>query len=341
MSESSSRWTQVLWDWATTFAVALVLTTALHLFVVQPFVVPTSSMADTVLPGDYIVVSKLHYGPKTPVSVGIPFLELYVPGIRLPSTRLPGFDRPQRGDIAVFHYPVEAAPVDQKTAYVKRLVGLPGDTVVVREGRVAVNGRRLDRPPTVQERWRVRLTNPRLRLSERHLAPLGIEAAQATSDPHVRLVDATSHAAQRLESLPFVERVDRLEAAASTNLFPSGASHTRDDYGPVPVPSAGDVVRLTEATWPRYKAIIQRYEGHSAQRLADGRVRIDGDTTRTYRIEQDYYFVMGDNRDNSLDSRFWGFVPKSHLIGPAVLTLFSWDGASNTPRFDRFFHSLS
>jgi signal peptidase I len=339
---SSSNGSQTLRDWARALLFAVAITTAFHLFVVQPFVVPTPSMAKTVLPGDYILVSKVHYGPKTPVSLGIPFLEAYVPGVQLPSTRLPGLDEPQRSDIVVFHYPPESGPVDQKTHYVKRLVGCPGDTLRVREGRVVVNGHRLERPSTVQEQWRVRLNDPRFRVPSRTIDRLGIETVRTTSNPRVVLVDATAAAAQHLRSLPYVEDVTptRSDGPSTGSLFPRGTNYTYDDYGPIRIPQAGKTVRLTEKTWPVYKSIIRRFENHSARRLDPGRFQIDGKITNTYRIEQDYYFVMGDNRDNSLDSRSWGFVPETHIEGRAVLTLFSWDDETNMPRLNRLFHSL-
>lgn len=93
----TSRWKRTLQEWLKAGLFAVLVVTALHVFVVQPFIVPTPSMARTVLPGDYILVSKLHYGPQTPQSVGIPFLNVYVPGLQLPSTRLPGLTKPERG----------------------------------------------------------------------------------------------------------------------------------------------------------------------------------------------------------------------------------------------------
>lgn len=200
-------WKHAAGAWLKSLCFALLIATGVQVFLVQPFVVPTSSMAKTIKPGDYILVSKLHYGPRTPHSIGFPFLDLYVPGVHLPSVRLPGLAEPKHGDVVVFHYPPEKKPIDQKTAYVKRLVGLPGDTVEVQNGRAVVNGKPLTAVPTVQQQWDVHLKDPRMRLLPNHLRPLSIQAARLTSDPNRRLVTATPEAADALEAYSFVRSV--------------------------------------------------------------------------------------------------------------------------------------
>ncbi|WP_263841918.1 signal peptidase I [Salinibacter sp.] len=339
---NSPSWKGIAREWLKSLSFALLIVVGIHVFLFQPFVVPTSSMAKTIKPGDYILVSKLHYGARTPHSVGIPFLDLYVPGVQLPSVRLPGFTKPERGDIAVFYYPPETRPIDQKTAYVKRLIGLPGDTVEVQNGRAVVNGDPLSAVPTVQQQWNVYLKDSRMRLSPNHLRPLGIQTTRPTSDPKRRLVTATSDAAGALESYSFVRSVE-MRASASPEkqpTFPEKSDFTRDDYGPVPVPGENQTVQLTDSTWSLYKKVIRKYEGHRAERVDNGVYRIDGQRKRRYTFEQDYFFVMGDNRDNSLDSRFWGYVPKDHLNGEAVMTLFSWDSENTFFRLRRTFQGL-
>ena len=335
-------WKHAAGAWLKSLCFALLIATGFQVFLVQPFVVPTSSMAKTIKPGDYILVSKLHYGPRTPHSVGLPFLDLYVPGVHLPSARLPGFTVPERGDVVVFHYPPEKKPIDRKTAYVKRLVGLPGDTVEVQNGRAVVNGKPLTAVPTVQQQWDVHLKDPRMRLLPNHLRPLGIQAARPTSDPDRRLVTATPEAADALEAYSFVRSValSASTSPAKQPTFPANSDFTRDEYGPVPVPRKNQTVRLTDSTWSLYKKVIRQYEGHSAERVESGGFRIDGQRNRRYTFEQNYFFVMGDNRDNSLDSRFWGYVPEDHLNGEAVFTLFSWDREQNVFRMGRTLQGL-
>ena len=242
----------------------------------------------------------------------------------------------------MFYYPPEQKPTDQKTAYVKRLIALPGDTIETQNGWAVVNGDRLNLPPTIQQQWNVYLTDPRMRLSPSHLRPLGIRKVQDPSDSGRRIVNATRDAVDRLESLSFVRRVELIETPKpkGRSLFPRGRNFTPDEYGPLPVPRKNETIKLTDETWTLYRTVIRKHEGHDARRAESGAFYIDGHERQWYTFEQDYYFVLGDNRDNSLDSRFWGYVPKDHLAGEAVATLFSWDDRENFFRLGRTFHVL-
>lgn len=332
----------LLYETAKSLVFALLVVTALHTFIVQPFTVPTPSMAGTIVPGDYVVVSKVHYGPKTPVSPGIPFLKLYVPGVTLPSVRLPGFSSIERGDVVVFHLPIEDVPVDQKTPYLKRVVALPGDVFEIRDKALFVNGERLPFPEKMQQLWWIHLKEGQAYLSESQLVQRGVSATYRTDNTELLLIEATNEAIQKVESLAAVERVEpySFSSDASDDIFPKGSGFTPDEYGPITIPYRGQVVPLDETTLPTYGAIIEKYEGHTVERGDDHTFLIDGRPAQTYTIEQDYYFMMGDNRDNSLDSRFWGFVPEDHVMGKAVATVFSWDEETHRPRFDRMFRPI-
>ncbi|MEM1094022.1 MAG: signal peptidase I [Bacteroidota bacterium] len=327
--------------WGQSLGFAAAVGTVVFTFIIQPFVVPTPSMAATILPGDRILVSKLHYGPSTPRTLAIPFTDLYLPGVEFPATRLPGFSTVQRGDAIVFHYPRETGPIDRKPRWFKRIVGLPGDAVLLRDKVTYVNGSVVEPHPNQQQWWQVTLTDARMRLNAQRVFELGAEQVRPLGGSNTMLVMGTQAMAEALAGWSYVATVTPYlvsEAMANAlDLFPSGAGYTTDNYGPITVPKAGTTVALTDETWPQLERVIREYEGHTAQRRADGSFWIDGAAATTFTFAQDYYFVMGDNRDNSEDSRFWGFVPHDHLIGKPVAIFFSHDPETFIPRLDRIF----
>lgn len=246
-------------------AFAIVLALFLKAFVVGVCLVPSDSMAQTILPGDFLLINKLGFAIRTPARV--PFTD-----IPIPSLSLPGFLRPHRGDILVFIRPGEGDDSNRSghVTYVKRCIALPGDSVVITAGKVFVNGRLFPDP-------------------ERPVSD-----GDTTSSSSIRRY----HSEQRRQR-PGI-----------------------DNFGPVRVPGSGDNVELSESDLEQWKDFIGQ-EGHSVGVNGKGEVMIDGRPQPSYRIEHDYYFVLGDNRDNSLDSRFWGYVPDDVIVGKAVLIYWS------------------
>lgn len=307
------------------------------------FRIPTPSMEKNLLVGDYLFVSKLHYGTRLPLTLGVPFSSWNVPGIRFPYTRLPGFSEIERGDAIVFNYPPEEAPIDRKMHYIKRVIGMPGETVAVRDKVVQINGEPLPLGTGMQQFWYVYKNDPRYRLPSSRLRELGVSDVRPTRDASVVRVLATRRAIEAMNAWPWIERVEPYIArdeAFSALMYPAGRGYTPDNYGPISVPAQGETVVLTDENWPIYQPIIERYEGRATQKVGSDAFRIDGERTTTYTFRQDYYFVMGDNRDNSEDSRFWGVVPEDHIVGKALFTYFSWDSESNLPRFSRIFRGI-
>lgn len=259
-------------------------------FIVEAYRIPTGSMETTLKVGDFLLVNKFLYNVKTPTS--IPFTD-----VRLPHFGFGGMRAPQNGDIIVFEWPGDRDELHHTEVvnYIKRCVGIPGDTIVVRNKVLSVNGKEFFHPP-------------------------GMQFIQ-----------------------PFPFRPDQVDP----RMFPPGASWNQDQYGPLRVPKKGDVVELNAESYQRWAIFIMR-EGHTADLTGSG-VIIDGKPATSYTVERNYYFMMGDNRDNSEDSRFWGFVPEDNIVGQAMIVYWSWDPSISfanfgkligTTRWDRIFHLI-
>ncbi|MCM1348879.1 MAG: S26 family signal peptidase [Firmicutes bacterium] len=239
-------------------------------------------------------------------------------------------------------------PVDRRENYVKRAVGLPGETLKIVDGQIYINGAPQAMPANVQFNYVVQTTRP---LSESDWQLFGVsndDAAQApvTLDPAdfsnwssagFDPASASSHPIYRtpltqamvdkIKSSGLVKAIIREPAPMGEFLFPDGLSDswTRQDYGPVLIPKKGMTIKITPENWPMYERVIRNYEYHYDSYVKDGRVYIDGAPADTYTFRMDYYFMMGDNRDCSLDSRYWGFVPEDHIVGKPMRVLLSFD----------------
>jgi signal peptidase I len=244
-------------------------------FVLASFMVPTGSMENEVLTGELLFVNKFIYGGTSPRNV--PFTN-----IRLPWFRLPAFRDVHRGDVIVFVFPGmrdEVQPEDF-TFYLKRCIGVSGDTVAVRNRVVYVNGQMMPLPRNVRfdRGWEI-----------------------PSNDPDERI-------------------------------FPKGAPWNEDNFGPLVIPKQGMVIPLNTQNFSAWEIFIKR-EGHMAS-IAGTTVLIDGKPASSYTVQRDYIFGMGDHRDNSLDGRYWGFIPKENLVGTPMLVYWSWD--SDIPLYDIF-----
>lgn len=331
---------QVIKEWLGALGFAFVAMLALHTFIFQPFVVPTPSMANTVLPGEYLIVSKLHYGAQTPHSIGIPYTNLYIKGVTLPAYRLPGLREVSRGDVVVFHLPTESEhPINKRQPYLKRTMGLPGETLAIKDKKFSIDGDLIEDYDGLQIFWDVYKTDPRASLSYSRLKDMGVEEVIPLNNHQVRII-ATEAVAKEIATWSYVAQVVPYVAGAqvaSTRLFPFNKAQTNDNYAPLWIPEAGATLPLNEENWQIYGKTIQALEQVALTRTAPGQFSIDDKPVTSYQFKQDYYFMVGDNRDNSLDSRYWGFVPADHILGKAVARFYSWDKEARWPRFDRMF----
>ena len=313
---------KAVYEWVNAIIFATVVASLVHIFFFQMYVIPSSSMEKSLLVGDYLYVSKVAYGPQMPnTPVAFPFVHHTMPfsktkksfseSVKWPYHRLKGLGRIERNDVVVFNFPagdtvllerqdvsyydvlrqyqqtfghqagrerlmqeytVITRPVDKRENYIKRCIGLPGDSIRIEETAVYVNGK-------PQE-------------------PVAV--------------------------------------------FPQDRRYAwnQDNYGPIWIPQAGTAVALTADNLPLYRRIIETYEGNDLRVDEEGKIFINGEQTDTYTFRMNYYWMMGDNRHNSADSRFWGFVPEDHIVGKASFIWLSLDPEKSFPaniRWNRMF----
>ena len=254
-------------------------------------------------------------------------------------------------DFAVRNYgPVKVRPSDKKDHYVKRCVAVAGDTLEIRDGAVYVNSEREVTLPGMQNSYTV--TTNGQRLNPRSLERLGLNKSELWFDQTLPGYPAMPLTEKMLEELKGYSSIVSIEPNIDSyppdypdswkTIFPFSESFewTRDNFGPLWIPQKGVTVGLNAENLPLYERIITSYEGNDLEVGADGTIRINGETVTEYTFRQDYYFMMGDNRHNSLDSRYWGFVPEDHIVGKPALIWLSIDGNRKFPnniRWRRFF----
>ena len=253
-------------------------------------------------------------------------------------------------EAAIRNYgPLKARPSDKKDHYVKRCVAVAGDTLEIVNGRVFVNSQAQEIWPGVQNSYTV-VTNGQ-RINPVLLDKIGLNTSELNFDQSLPGYPAMPLTAEMLEEAKGIPTVTAVEENIDSyppdypdsyvTIFPFSPDYrwTRDNFGPIWIPRKGVTVELTIADLPLYERIISVYEGNDLK-VAGGKIYINSEEAQTYTFKQDYYFMMGDNRHNSLDSRYWGFVPEDHIVGKPALIWLSIDGNKKFPkniRWRRFF----
>lgn len=351
-------------EWVDAIVFAVIAATIIRWLFMEAFVIPTPSMERSLLVGDYLFVSKMHYGTRTPKTIlQVPLthqtiwgtdIPSYVDWIQLPQYRLPGFTEVKRNDVVVFNYPPEDHPTDLKVNYIKRCMGIAGDTISVVDGQVYVNGEMAPNPAGLQFSYLIKTSEI---INERVFRANNI--AEPRFIPSVGyLVDTTPETAEKLRAMSFINDVSvatiqndgtiskLTKNDVNPSVYPKDTEYfpyNMDFFGPLYIPAEGETIEINERNLAAYGLVIEDYEGLEEVRIDNGKLFIDGQEVTTYTFKQDYYFMMGDNRHNSLDSRFWGFVPEDHIVGKAFFIWLSLDAQENffnKIRWQRFFNLI-
>ncbi len=330
-------------SWLKTMLVALILSIILKLFFLEAFIIPSDSMAGTLQNGDFILVNKLHYGPRTPQTIlQIPLTHQSVPGlkksysdlIKLPVRRLPGYSRIKRGDVVVFNFPPDSKhPLSQKTHYIKRCVALAGDTLKIINTDVFINGKKQDTTGfNLTFQYEV---GGKSKKKEEALESLKIP--YQVNGSGYRFWTSPTQVAKLNKDKRFVPEQGKSPFLAITNkglqnphVYPQNEifDWNEDFFGLLVIPRKGMTISMAEfpKNVARYSDLIKKYELPEAKvQVMNGQLIIDGKLVDKYTFKNDYYFMLGDSRHNSSDSRYWGLVPGNHIVGKAAMILFSVD----------------
>ena len=404
---------------------AIVVATLVHTYLIQPFVIPTSSLEKSLLVGDFLLVSKLNYGARTPMTpIAAPMVHDSIPVVgtlsylqkpQIPYFRFPKFQEIKNNDIVVFNWPADTLdnmynpssirvnkPIDKKTNYVKRCVGIAGDSLQIKDGIVFINGKELILPERAKPQYfyNIKLKSgslediranyeiseyspvfeinneiwdkPQLKdelIKNYNFEELDRDSLKSyvfgavTQDLYNKLQmnisptffngNLTFEKFEKLKTDSRIASIKRkINKEAEDGIFPDfkdGKPSTTnnwngDNFGPIYIPKAGATVSLNKKSLPFYKKIISEYEGNDLKVNGD-EIRINGQIATTYSFKQNYFWMMGDNRHNSLDARYYGFTPENHVVGKPVFIWMSWDsngqGITNKIRWDRLFTTVS
>jgi len=361
-------------EWWDAILFAVVAATLIRWLIMEAYTIPTPSMENSLLVGDFLFVSKFHYGtrtPKTPLQIPLThqkiwFTEIpsYLEWIQLPQYRLPGISEVKRGDVVVFNVPGmyennwglpesqwKTYPVDLKTNYIKRCVAAAGDVLEIKDRQVIINGQPLENPPNMQYGY---IVTAKDEINKRNLDKLGLGEEDFTmlgrpeADKVIYHMFLTEKALAEVKSLPYILNVEldtQRDQGPDSRIFPQSKLFpwNADNFGSITIPKEGMTIELNDSTLAMYGGTIVDYDHNKNAKIEEGKLLIDGNAVTRYTFKQNYYFMMGDNRHNSQDSRYWGFVPEDHIVGKGFFIWLSIDPNQsffNKIRWNRFFNLI-
>ncbi len=360
-------------EWAEAIIFAVFAAAFIRMFLIEAYVIPTSSMEGSLLVGDFLFVSKVHYGIRTPMTVAMfPLLhnrlpvvnkESYLESPSLPYFRFPSLTNIKRNDPVVFNYPegdsviitpgrnfsytelkrtgqipanfnlkknLTTRPMDKKDHYIKRCVGIAGDSLQIINRQVYINGQPAKNPSNMQFAYKVQSTNGAVNLSQ--LEKIGINTTDR-QDYKSGNFNMSNSEAEKVRAMGSDISINHIPSRVHNpnHLFPHDPANypgwTMDDFGPIYIPKAGATVDINRKSIAMYRRIIGVYEGNKLEEKG-GQIYINDKPATTYTFKQNYYWMMGDNRHNSEDSRVWGYVPEDHVVGKPLFIWFSTKNAS-------------
>jgi signal peptidase I len=323
---------------------AALLVWLISALITSPKVVSRSSMEPALHPGDLVLINKWALGARTPISLGIPFTGLRFPGFSFPPARLPGFSSLDRGDVILYNYPLDTMIIDRKRLHVKRCIAIPGDTIGIRNQTIYINRTLFQEDFENLMNYEIRCSNAQI---QEIIKLVDTEERKLLfSDKGLHLMNLTPNEVSEIKKqFPKVEIATALydNGAYLGHLYPAmnNRTWTPDNFGPFFVPAKGDSVLLDAENLLLYNRLISRYEGKTIENRGDS-ILINGEYTLYYQFEQNYYFAIGDNRHNSIDSRHWGLIPENHIIGKVGIVLFSIDPQAKwykKIRWTKLFHT--
>ncbi|MCU0394049.1 MAG: signal peptidase I [Thermoflexibacter sp.] len=340
-TEKTIKKKSALREWVDAIVFAVIAATIIRWFLIEAFTIPTPSMEKSLLVGDFLFVSKFHYGartPQTPLQLPLTHQKIwgtelpsYLDWIQLPMFRFPGISEIKNNDVVVFNYPPEDNyPTDLKTNYIKRCIGIAGDVIEIKNRQVFVNGKEASNPPLMQSSYEIKPPKNTV-INERVFKRYDITDHYATNlgSYIIQTTPATLQEFKQKETeiIKDIVQITSDKGTYSEQVFPmaEGFDWSIDNFGPLEIPKKGNKISIDKRNLAIYGKAITHYDGNKNAEIKDGKLLIDGKEVKEYTFQQNYYFMMGDNRHNSQDSRIWGFVPEDHILGKGLLVWWSID----------------